>query len=297
MPRAALFASGLALLMAAAPPPRDDPPAAESAAAKARRDRLHGIYLDEALGYTIYRDASRAEKVELRREPVYVWTNPIRGGEQDGEVFVWTCRGRAEVIGTFFSYPATGERNLNHELHALSTTTLDVAREGANTWTPQAPGLDLAPIPGAPAPGRTPAQRLSQMRALTRDFAAETEDEKGGRWDLRLLPQPLHRYESTDPDVLDGAVFAYVTSAGTDPEAILVIEARKPSDGGAPAWHYGLARFTDMNLAVKHRGRQVFSVPLFHYDAPRQDPMDRYRSFRDRGLPPVGEGPGAGGPP
>ena len=46
---------------------------------------------------SIYRDSGRKEKVELRRDPVYIWTNPIRGGEQDGDVFVWTCRGRAEV--------------------------------------------------------------------------------------------------------------------------------------------------------------------------------------------------------
>ena len=55
-----------------------------------QRDRLREIYLAEAAGYTIYRDPSRKEKVELRREPVYVWTNPIATSGQDGHVFVWT---------------------------------------------------------------------------------------------------------------------------------------------------------------------------------------------------------------
>jgi hypothetical protein len=35
------------------------------------------IYLSDAEEYTIYRNASRKERVELKREPVYVWTNPV----------------------------------------------------------------------------------------------------------------------------------------------------------------------------------------------------------------------------
>lgn len=260
--------------------------------AKAKRERLHRIYLGEADGYAIFRDASRKEKVELKREPVYVWTNPVRGGEQDGEVYIWTCRGRAEVLGTFFSFPAIGPRGLHHELHALSTTTLDVTRPGAHGWSPQGPGIQLAAVAGAQAPGRSAPQRLSQMRALTRDFAADTEDDKGRRWELRLLPQPLYRYESTDPDVVDGAVFAFVTSAGTDPEVLLVLEARKDAGETAPSWRYALGRFTDMKARVRHKGKEVFSVPLIPWDS---TPITNapYRIFGDRKIPAV-EGPAEG---
>lgn len=262
-------------------------------AAKARRERLLELYRGEAAGYVVFRDSARKEKVELRREPVYLWTNPIRGGEQDGAVFVWTCRGRAEVIGTFFSYPAIGPRNLNHELHSLSTAVLDVARPGgANTWSPKAPGVEPKPIPDAPPAASSAAQRMLQMRELTRVFSATSEDLEGKRWDLRLLPQPLFRYESTDPDVLDGAVFAFVTSAGTDPEAILVIEARKAEKAATPAWHYAIARFSDLTLSVKLKGQEVYKAPPIPWDAPDQDPKQRYRTFRDRGIPPIeGESP------
>ena len=134
------------------------------------------------------------------------------------------------MVGTFFSYPSTGPRNLNHELHSLSTSVLDVTRPGeANTWTPTAAGVELKPVPDAPAPAATPAQRMLQMREMIRGFTASSLDHEAKRWELRLLPKPLYRYESTDPDVLDGAVFAFVTSAGTDPEVILVVEARKAS--------------------------------------------------------------------
>jgi hypothetical protein len=49
--------------------------------------------------------------------------------------------------------------------------------------------------------------------------------------ELRLLSQPLYRYESTLPEVVDGALFTFVT--GTDPELMLVIEARRAFPGGA----------------------------------------------------------------
>ena len=276
----------LPALLGQAPAVQPDP------AAKARRDRLLNLYRGEAAGYVVYRDSARQEKVELRRDPVYSWTNPIRGGEQDGDVFVWTCRGRAEVVGTFFSYPSTGPRNLNHELHSLSTSTLDVSRPGgANTWTPRAPGIQLVSIADAPAPARSPSLRLSQMRELTRAFSASSEDLKEKRWELRLLPQPLYRYESTDPDVPDGAVFAFVTSAGTDPEVLLVVEARKPSGPAtaAPAWHYAVARFSDLKLSVRHKGREIYKADPIPWDAPEQDPKQRYRTFRDRGIPPIEE--------
>jgi len=254
---------------------------------KGKRERLLEIYRTEAAGYTIYRDSKGKEKVELKREPVYVWTNSVRGNGQDGAVFVWTCRGRAEVLGTFFSYPATGPRNLNHELHSLAVSVLDVTRPGLNDWKPEAPGIELKPIEGAPVPARAEKQRLAQMRALTRDFTASTEDDMAKRWELRLLPQPLYRYESTDPDVLDGAVFAFVTSAGTDPEALVVIEARRPAEGQEPVWQYAITRFTDMHIWVKHKGKEVYAGVLIPYDSPRQDAKHRYRAFRDRGIPAV----------
>jgi hypothetical protein len=262
---------------------------ASQQSARTKRDRLMEIYLSDAAEYTIYRDASRKERVELRREPVYVWTNPVRTGGQDGAVYVWTCRGRPEVFGSVFSFPATGPRMLYHEFHSLSLSVLDVQRAGrhAQTWTPLAPGIQIVPIAGAPAPAPSARERLAQMRTLTRDFSASSRDRKDSRWELRLLPQPLFRYESTDPDVLDGALFTFVTSAGTDPEALLLIEARKPSPNDSPIWHYAIARFTDLQLSVRHKGNEVFTVPLIPDNSPDPDLKDRFRGFHDRDIPPV----------
>jgi hypothetical protein len=275
----------LPALLGQTPAPRDD--SATREAARIKRERLLEIYTKDAAEYTIFHDASRTERVELQREPVYVWTNPVRDGGQDGVVFVWTCRGKAEVLGTFFSFPATGERKLCHEFHSLSLSVLDVSRPGSNTWTPEAPGIESTPIADAPGPARSAPQRLAQMRALTHDFSASTRDAKERNWELRLLTQPLYRYKSTDPDVLDGALFAFVTSAGTDPEALLVLEARKTRATDAQVWHHAVARFTDLDLWVRHKGKEVFYAPLVPYGVTPQEPKNRYRVFSDRFIPPV----------
>jgi hypothetical protein len=272
------------------PPAQKGDPDSQQAARK-KHEHLAEIYLNEAAGYSIYRDSSRQEKVELQRVPVYVWTNPVRDGGQDGAVFVWTCQGRPEVMGTFFSAPSIGPRKLYHEFHSLSLSVLAVARSGPHTrdWTPEAPGIELAPFTGAPSAASSPRQRLVQMRALSRDFTASTEDNNEKHWELRLLPQPLYRYESTDPLVLDGALFAFVTSAGTDPEALLVIEARKATAGGESAWYYAVGRFTDLNIVMRYKEKVILTAPFIPHDAIQQDPKHRYRVFHDRDIPAVEE--------
>jgi hypothetical protein len=77
------------------------------------------------------------------------------------------------------------------------------------------------------------------MKALAREFAASMKDEQGESYQLRLLTQPLVRYEPEGKQVLDGALFSF--SLGTDPEVILLLEARAVKEGFQ--WHYACARF------------------------------------------------------
>ena len=94
-----------------------------------------------------------------------------------------------------------------------------------------------------PRPASSPAARLRQMRALAEEFRAEV-NEHGVSSSLRQLKQPLYRYEPGRPDAGDGALFAFVHA--TDPEILLVIEARPVDD--QPAWHFGLARMSGFPL-------------------------------------------------
>jgi hypothetical protein len=93
------------------------------------------------------------------------------------------------------------------------------------------------------------------MRSLAREFRASVDVEKGGT-ELRLLSQPVYRYESVAEGAPDGALFAFVLT--TDPEALLLIEER--ATDGASAWHYAFARMTNHSLSARHRDRVVWEA-------------------------------------
>ena len=265
----------LCLLVVAADPPQ------QSARAK---ELLQGLHLEEGAKWQMYLDAGHKTKAELNKKPIYIWTNPTRSGGQNGCVYVWTHQGRPVIIGSIFSHPEQGRRVVCHEFHSLSTTALEPQRESAaEKWEPKA-GIKLQPLKSAAAPDSSPTRRLVQMRSLAREFSGHTIDVNKERWELRLLSQPLYRYEKPEGDVLDGALFGFVTSAGTDPEVVLALEARKVEGGKVEggAWFYRAVRFSDSNLYVQHKGKEVWTSIRDDQNQLHFNPDHTYRLIRDK---------------
>jgi hypothetical protein len=131
-------------------------------------------------------------------------------------------------------------------------------RDGTTVWRPSRPGLELKPIPGAAAPADSAPARLRQMRALAQEFTGRQTNREGVDRDMRLLAQPIYRYENTKGDLIDGGLFVFVL--GTDPEAFLLIEARR-SSGGALEWRFGATRMNSINLRLNHLGSEVWNSP------------------------------------
>jgi hypothetical protein len=207
--------------------------------------------------YTIVVDAEPPTPLTLLTEPVLRWNNPIHGAT-DGGTFLWVRSGRPEVVATVYRKKPDGVATERHEFQSLAGVPLKATFDGRLIWAPREPGINLAPIPGAPAPATTPAERLRQIRSLVRDFQVET-DRGDGPTRLRLLPHPLYRYVPTRPDLTDGALFAFVLT--TDPDALLAIEAR--SYETASAWSYGFGRMTSKSLTAKYQGLTVWQAPGF----------------------------------
>ena len=220
------------------------------------------LHTGDAEKYRIYRDAAHKQKLDISTKPVFNWTNVVGENTQFGHLFVWTWDGRPEVIGTIFSTRADdpSKRVVIHEFHTLSPTRLypEVPPGNRYQWVPER-GINLAPAAGAPAVAGSPAQRLVQMRGIARQFSAESRTREGQTWELRLLPTPLYQYKPASGAVLEGALFAMVSSAGTDPEVLLLIEARRPKKDEDWAWHAAAVRFSDKDLSVKYDGKPLWS--------------------------------------
>jgi hypothetical protein len=250
-----------------------DQPATEKIDAK-----LLALHREEAKRWEIFVDPERTKKAELVPEPVYRWTNASRANGQIGAMFVWTFAGRPVALGGVFSNPDQGRRVIMHEFHAIGPLQLFARlKDSDHEWLPGA-GVPLLSLPDAPSPEAKPVQRARQMRELTRDFAAHTVDDVGSRWQLRLLSRPLYKYDRAEGDLIEGAIFAFVSDAGTDPEIILVLEAVK--EGDKQTWRYRTVRFSISSLYVQYKGKEIWTS--VRESGAFANPDNTYELFRDR---------------
>jgi hypothetical protein len=171
-------------------------------------------------------------------------------------------------------------------MHALDREKLLVKRGDTNEWQPEA-GLERKELTDAPAPGDTPAARLIQIKKLAAEFGGYSVDREKKRWELRLLPTPLYRYPSAKTGVVDGALFALVSTAGTDPEVLLVVEAKETD--GKVKWEYACGRFSDWELHVERKEKEVYASVPGGKNTGFHDPLHLYRNFSTKVVTPEGK--------
>lgn len=230
-----------------------EPPVAKSAE-EALRDKWQAAYKSIAASIEMRRGETQ---LELLPSPLLFYTNPVRTNDQHGAIFLWTDKGRPAVFGSIWSAinrQTPTSRNVTHEWHSLIESDNARALRGDQTlWTSAEPGIAWQTLAGTPAPAQTRAARLVQMRALSRRLAPTITVEEES--ELRLMPQPLYRYPTETPGVIDGALLVYCMA--TDPELIMLIEAREEKSG--PAYYVAIARFGNLAMTVKDGERTVWS--------------------------------------
>ena len=217
---------------------------------------LEPYYQEQAAKYEFFLDEARQQKLELVAKPVMRWT----AEGNSGAVWVWTRQGRAEVVGCLGAYVNQfGKLEGFHEFHSLTLKPLQKVEIGTvRTWESREPGVKPKLLANAEEPAATDKLRLIQMRNLARGFMAEMRADKQTHT-LRLTPTPLFRFHSTNPDVLDGALFSFLWDNGTDPEFLLLLETRKTVDGHR--WHFSPVRFTWREVWVTHDDKEVWRGP------------------------------------
>ena len=210
-------------------------------------------------GYEVAREGARPGPVRLRDVPAFR-VGRQKGNLADGAIFLWlgeADRPEAAMEAFLLKEPDAPDGKWIHEFTSLATAPQIAHRDGKERWHPLGPGLKFEPVPIAPKPAATPAQRARQVRAIADDFRAEDNFGDNGWTALRMLTTPIARYGKAGSTAEDGALFAFVE--GTDPEVFLFVEARPGRDG--LEWHYALAPMGCWAVKVQLKGRPVWELP------------------------------------
>jgi hypothetical protein len=144
-----------------------------------------------------------------------------------------------------------------HDLVATSDVRVAADVGGHGRWAPRGADFKLMPVPDGRPPAATEAGRLRQMKQFARKLTAN-QVWQGQASELRLLPTEIHRYSDPDSGLVDGAAFAF--AVGSNPEAILFVEAHK-AESGELSWKYGLARMSAAAVTFKLGETEVWTVP------------------------------------
>jgi hypothetical protein len=245
-----VFAAVLATATLVLAEDTDDVPAAERTSRLVQTKRiLDAIHVSQGV------DRKGAPAIRTS-EPVLRYTDSTRQ-TSDSALWIWSTAGRPVAIVAIEHYPKNqdGKRWL-FEAASLSDERIVVKYGRDIDWTANKLGLELARLEGAPAPAEQPAARLTQIKQLQRRFTAHEKASIEGRIELRPLTKPLHRYQEADDGIVDGAIVSFVN--GTNPEVLLVLEARK-SNKKAAEWQFALVQMTGEAVFAELDGKEIWS--------------------------------------
>jgi hypothetical protein len=225
-----------------------------------------------ASSYRFELDGKRSGMLRLGGEPSFRMGKQSADDVLDGAIFFWSSdEGRPEAALQVFQVKdqSTSGGHWVQEFISLSPGTFSSDRNGKPSWAPREAGIEFKPVPGAPKPADTPAQRARQMKALAQEFRVSDNFKNKGWSELRLLTTPVARYGKHGSKVIDGALFAFALA--TDPEAFVFLETREGPSG--LEWQYAFAPMGCFELKGSHQGKAVWTVP---YKKDAYDPSKTY---------------------
>lgn len=248
-----------ALLLGARWSAAQDKPAGERERAEAKK--LFAYFDAQAKRFEARLDSGVA--LEREGESIFNWTIDR---SWHGSFFVWTANGRPALVGCFLSDSTKPDlRSAYVELYSMAdqplapvmfTTTAQKKYE----WSPRVAQNATIPVHDRPAPAKQERLRRAQMRELAEQFEVtmfREADSNDTQEELRLMAKPLYRYPASKDGSLEGAMFAYLTTKGTDPEFLLAVECdpRKETD----AWRVRPIRSCTRKLELRRDGTVVWT--------------------------------------
>lgn len=248
-------------------------------AEKLRRNTYVRTMQAVAGGFKVVREPDDGKsECKMSKASILNWTDHARHPEliMPGTTWIWHNHGRPQIIGEIYGRTES-VGHWNFFACTVSGDRLTLSDGSTKRSTKQ--NYDPKEIPRSSGVAKTRTARFLQMGRLARRFDGHQFWE--GRFELRLLPQPIYRYENRAAGIIDGAVYALVH--GTNPEVLLLIEANARDDGPA-RWTVCFGSLAAARCVVRLDGEEFWTCPLHG-----TDPADPRHSF-NKNLPVVDNG-------
>jgi hypothetical protein len=233
---------------------------AEKQEAQARKERYTNWMRTYAEGTNIRLQSQGDEEeqsAKLVPNPVFRYSDEQRA-IPDATLWVWTQNARP-VAFQKVEGNNQGSPKWTICFASLSEGLLQVRWPGAREYASRKPGVHFDPIPRAEPPAATARARTVQLRAIKDRFAGRlsvNNDGTGGA-ETRTIAKPIFEYSDPETKLPLGAIFG-MTSTGTNPDLLLLIEARR-DDEGKPRWEYAHARMTSASLRVRLDDAEIWA--------------------------------------
>jgi hypothetical protein len=285
----------MALLGSCESPAADSPTADAKETSYAERDEAlskvrHEYMLRAMRKYAVVLDGKPQKVATFRSDASLRWSNPI-GDVDDGLLAVYSTSPteRPAMIASLCLHGPAMNGAETHEFADIHPGPVELVRGSKSVWLPATRYSKFERLPDAPAPSKTAALRMAQIKQMAArfefvDLFRET-DSAAKPHVLRMMPRPTYRYGDAESEIIDAAIFTFVVA--TDPEACLLIEIHRKDQ--ELFWEYLVIPMTTYALEAKLDGKVVWTKPEAvdfsnssapHYIAPYE---------RDPGELPFGE--------
>ncbi len=242
----------------------DDPSdETEKQAAQARKERYTNWMRMYAEGTHIKlagkdKNPEEAQLAELVPNPVFRYSDEERL-IPDATLWVWTCDARPAAFQKVEGNNQ-GRPKWTICFASLSEGLIDVDWPMAGRkYAARKPGVTFSPIPRAEVPADNPRARTAQLKALQQRFTARLNVDREGKGgaETRTIAKPIFDYADPQTKLPLGAIFG-MTSTGTNPDLLLLIEARPDGDGKL-RWEYAHARMTSASVRMRLDDAEIWA--------------------------------------
>jgi hypothetical protein len=201
--------------------------------------------------------------------PVFRYSD-IERNILDATLWVWTRHSRPLAFEKV-EVSTAGGRKWTVCFASLSENLLSVEWPEDRRYAARTPGVKFSAIPKAEPPADKPRLRTGQLKALKDRFTGRLGVDAAGKGgaETRTMAKPIFAYADPDSMLPLGAIFG-MSSTGTNPDLLLLIEAR-PDGDGALRWEYAHARMTSASLVMRLDDAEVWSEPVVSLRNPMYD--------------------------